>query len=127
MQIIEYGNDITFTKTFHTSEGVLVDPPEVTMSIVRNVTAVMYGPFHYSLDEVTRLGEGVYQRTVLIEDVIMPGVYTAKWVVEIDGITQTFLEQFQVIEPPPEESDLLDPPRVYGIASLPNYGRRGNG
>jgi hypothetical protein len=107
VQEVIYGNSITFTKTFLDSSQLYYDPIQVKFSIVKNVNAILYGPYLYdnsaTPEEWTGDFEnpvaGVYTFSQYIEDVVMPGVYAAKWEAEIDGVTQVFYEDFQVVEP----------------------------
>jgi len=107
VQTIVYGNEITFQKIFVDSNGAYIDPEDIEFSIVRNINAILYGPFTYdtSSNPVTisgnfeKTGVGVYKYKQLIEDIIVPGIYSAKWVYTVSGIVEVYYENFQVIEP----------------------------
>jgi len=136
MQTVVYGNSITFTKSFINSVGNYVDPPIVKFSIVKTIDTVLYGPFAYNNDATpasfvagfARFGLGVYSYTQLIEQVVVPGFYSAKWEALIDGVDQVFYEDFQVTEPIIDPSRIIDPPSLYGvIRETPIYNDLGLG
>lgn len=122
MQEIVSGNSITFTKSFINSAGLYVDPPRVKFSIVKNINTVFYGPSEYdnSATPVTiddgfyRHSAGTYSFTQIINSFIVPGIYSAKWEGEIDGVLSVSYEEFQIIEPPLPTSRIVDPSSLRG-------------
>lgn len=123
MQEVIYGNSIIFTKTFLDSSQSYYEPVQVKFSIVKNVNAILYGPYLYDnsatpeewTGEFQNPGAGVYIFSQYIEDVVVPGVYAAKWEAEIDGVVQVSYEDFQVIEPTRAPNRIIDPPSTYGV------------
>lgn len=123
MKSVVYGNSVTFSKSFSNSVGEYVDPLTVEFSIVKDVNTILYGPYVYSnsatphtnKDGFMRLGIGTYCVTQLIESVIVPGFYSAKWKFEVDNVTEVYYENFQVVEPLVASSRIVDPTIRYGI------------
>ena len=136
MKQVIYGQSITFEKQFINSAGQAVDPPTVTASIVRNASGALYGPYTYTYGAGTpstkidfiRLSVGNYRITQLIEEFIVPGIYSLKWSAQIDGVTSVWYENFQVVDPPVENARIVDPNRLYGeIKEVPLYKDMGYG
>lgn len=123
MKQVIAGEDITFTNTF-LSSGVPTDPDaDAVLKIVKSVTAIVLGPFSWLSGDLTKTGTGTFTRTITIDPALVPGVYTARWEATIAGDDQVIFEDFQVIEEPVENQDLLDPPRKYGIIRETSLGR----
>lgn len=120
MQEVVYGNSIGFTQNFYDALNILVDPPEVTFSIVQNATNILYGPFVYSNAQIVRVSSGIYSKEVFVNDYVVPGTYAAKWEATIDGEPVVYYENFQIVDPPIELNEIHDPPRLYGIIR-PSY------
>ena len=105
MQTVISGESITFIKSFPNSVGTYVDPPTVKFSIVKNINVILYGPYQHDnsatpvvVDEgFIRSSAGVYSFSQTIESVIVPGIYSAKWEGEVDGVLAVSYEEFQVI------------------------------
>lgn len=136
MQTIVYGNSITFQKIFIDSNGSYIDPVEIEFSIVKDINTILYGPFSYDSSSTPatisgnfeRLGQGIYQYTQYIEDIIVPGIYSAKWSTTIEEATAVSYENFQVIEPEIVTNRIIDPSSLYGkIVEKPLYSDLGVG
>jgi hypothetical protein len=130
VQSIVYDNEITFYKNFTNSDNEPVDPPEVLFSVVKNVTAILYGPYSYvngatpviSSENFERSGTGSYIFTQYLDDYVTPGTYAAKWEFEIDGVNQVYYESFTVTEPEVPLGTIIDPPSLSGmIKEIPMY------
>jgi len=130
VRTIVYGNEITFQKNFIDSNGIYIDPLNINFSIVRNINTILYGPFVYSTSSTPvtisgnfeKVGIGVYNYTQFIEDVIVPGIYAAKWIADVDGVDEVYYENFQVIEPEVSTNRIIDPSSLYGkIIEKPLY------
>ena len=130
MKTVISGESINFTRTFINSVGNYIDPPSVKFSIVKNITTILYGPYEYDnsatptfIDEgFSRLTIGTYSFAQVIENVIVPGIYSAKWEGEIDGVLAVSYEEFQVVEPPLPANRIIDPSSLQGnIIESPLY------
>lgn len=114
MQTTLAGETIRFHSTWIDGLGAFVDPPEVMARVMRTSISPVYGPFAYTTGQVQRSSTGFYFVDVDIEPFLTPGNYSVKWEGVVDGDESVQWEQFQVVEPDPTPSELLDPPRLYG-------------
>lgn len=130
MRTVISGESINFIKTFVNSVGGYVDPPTVNFSIVKNITTILYGPYQYDNsatptvvdDGFSRLTVGTYSFSQVIESVIVPGIYSAKWEGEVDGVLAVSYEEFQVVEAPLATNRIVDPSSLQGnIVESPLY------
>ena len=130
MKTVISGESINFVKTFVNSVGSYIDPPSVKFSIVKNITTILYGPYEYDNsatpvvvdDGFTRPMVGTYTFSQVVESVIVPGIYSAKWEGQVDGALAVSYEEFQVIEPPLSTNRIVDPSSLQGnIVESPLY------
>ncbi len=128
METVAPGEAISFFITVTDDDGAAHDPDSLSVYITRFVDDILYGPATYESGEVTRLSEGLYSFSFVTSGYTLPAVYTLKSVAVTDDTTQYYYDYFELIEPMPTKSGLLDPPRLYGrIRETYNYGPMGIG
>jgi hypothetical protein len=114
MQTVEPGESISFLIRVRDDDGVFYDPDSLTVYITRFVNDVLYGPASYESGEVIRLSTGLYAFSFIASGYTLPAVYTLKSVAVTDDTTRYDYDYFELIEPLPSKSGILDPPRLYG-------------
>lgn len=128
MESIAPGEEITFLIKVRDEDGVFYDPDSLTLYITRFVNDILYGPVSYETGEVTRITTGLYSFSFITSGYTLPAVYTLKSVAVTGETTRYDYDYFELIEPLPAKSALLDPPRLYGrIRETYNYGTMGAG
>ncbi len=125
---IVYGETIIFRAEFRDELGDLYDPVEVGFDLYRSALRPMTKQFSFLAEEITRTSQGIFQISISIPEYLVPSMYTARWQTEHNGDTVYGLEQFFVVDPPVDNQDRLDPPRISGVIreSL-NYDNMGEG
>lgn len=140
--IVYPGDDVTFTIQYYDTNGAAYDPPDVSLNIITRASFVVYGSFSYSGDDITKVSTGKYLFTQHMHDYIELGFYSAKWTADmsaggtyatgvgvdgydvitggasasvVDGELKYVTQSFQVLNPAVSASDLIDPPRLYGV------------
>lgn len=115
MQTVYSGDIITFRQDFIDGLGDPYDPAEVTLRIAKNVTTFLSRPFTLSGGDIEQNVVGTYTYDYQTTSITTPGIYNARWDVNIEGDDVTFLESFQILERQPQSNSILDAPRVYGV------------
>lgn len=111
---VEYGSSIEFWVRFRDENEDLYDPAEVEFDIYKNPLNPMTKRFALSASEITNDSTGVYKIEISIPEYLVPGMYTARWIIDDDGDDLYVYEQFYVIDPPVAARDQLDPPTIRG-------------
>ena len=135
------GDTVVLEVTVRDSDDVLFDPDLLTLNIYRGTSVfftayteksaatydmeyIGYDDYDYTYDaeyylfttsNMLKLSTGEYRANIYIPTFITPGIFTAKWVWEEDGVEQVFIERFVILDRPPTPSTIQDAPRRYGI------------
>lgn len=128
MRTVYPGETVTFYNTY--AQDIVFDPYDadtpydtdapyedldILVSITKNATTYLAGPFRYTAGQITRDIVGTFFFTYTFPLHITPGIYQIKWETLTDTLESIYIETISIVEISPDPNNILDAPRTYGI------------
>lgn len=88
---------------------------DVLVSITKDATTYLAGPYRYSAGQISRDLLGTFFFNYTIPTHITPGIYQVKWETLTDTLESIYIETITIGELSPAPNNILDAPRIYGI------------